>query len=62
MNLLFPGTSAGVPTKSRNVAGVALRETSVLFAAMISAIILKEGCGGDELHSVEKLYCPARCI
>ncbi|MGY4877396.1 ribonuclease Z [Vreelandella aquamarina] len=27
MNLLFLGTSAGVPTKSRNVAGVALRES-----------------------------------
>ncbi|MCO7247204.1 ribonuclease Z [Halomonas sp. Mc5H-6] len=27
MNLLFLGTSAGVPTKNRNVAGVALRES-----------------------------------
>ncbi|XKH59022.1 ribonuclease Z [Halomonas sediminis] len=27
MNLLFLGTSAGVPTKSRNVSGVALRES-----------------------------------
>ena len=27
MNLLFLGTSAGVPTKQRNVAGVALRES-----------------------------------
>ena len=27
MNLLFLGTSAGVPTKTRNVSGVALRES-----------------------------------
>ena len=27
MNLLFLGTSAGVPTKQRNVSGVALRES-----------------------------------
>tara|TARA_R110001583_G_scaffold191493_1_gene356679 strand:- start:1006 stop:1323 length:318 start_codon:yes stop_codon:yes gene_type:complete len=27
MNLLFLGTSAGVPTKSRNVSGIALRES-----------------------------------
>lgn len=27
MNLLFPGTSAGVPTKTRNVSGIALRES-----------------------------------
>jgi len=27
MNLLFLGTSAGVPTKTRNVSGIALRES-----------------------------------
>ena len=27
MNLLFLGTSAGVPTKQRNVSGIALRES-----------------------------------
>jgi ribonuclease BN (tRNA processing enzyme) len=52
MNLLFLGTSVDVPTKSRNVAGVAMRETSVLFAVLISTIILKQGFGGDELTSV----------
>ena len=53
MNLLFLGTSAGVPTKTRNVSGIALRERQGKGWYLIDC---REGTQHQVLHTKQSLH------